>query len=136
MVGFTVTDPTSGDPMVIALSIIYHLARQAHVHALPVQAATHQTFANAISCGDLEHCRTISSIVSSCLATIFACTWVAIHPNIPGPDEGAVAVTARRAAVMFVALIAPELVVMWAIKNWTAARKLKTEYAGVACPCT
>ncbi len=29
--------------------------------------------------------RTTSDIVTSCLATIFACTWTAIHPNIPSP---------------------------------------------------
>ena len=38
-------------------------------------------------CADLTHCRTIWNIVWSCLVTIFLCTWVAVHPNIPCPKK-------------------------------------------------
>lgn len=36
-------------------------------------------------CDTLGRCRTIWNIIWSCLVTIFACVWVAIHPNIPQP---------------------------------------------------
>ncbi|KAF7370001.1 hypothetical protein MSAN_00630100 [Mycena sanguinolenta] len=32
---------------------------------------------------DINNSRTIFSIVWGCLATIFACTWVSVHPNVP-----------------------------------------------------
>ena len=39
------------------------------------------------SCSDISHCRTISSIIWSCIVTTFSCTWVAVHPNIPCPKK-------------------------------------------------
>ena len=68
------------------------------------------------------------NIVRSCLVTIFACTWFAIHPNIPDPAEGWIKVTSRRVGIMIMALIAPELVIMWAIRQWINARSLSKQY--------
>jgi hypothetical protein len=36
-----------------------------------------------VSCDDINCSWTFFSIVSGCLATIFAYTWVSVHPNIP-----------------------------------------------------
>lgn len=36
-------------------------------------------------CDTIGHCRTVWNIIWSCLITIFACTWVVVHPNIPQP---------------------------------------------------
>lgn len=102
------------------------------------------------SCDDLRHCtfnlmfpgrwlsdirenligRTIWNIVWSCLVTIFACTWVAVHPNIPDPDEKWVRIASRRVGITIMALIAPELVIVWAIRQWINARKLAQMYKG------
>src|SRR5258708_31531738 len=76
--------------MLAVLAVICHLAGQG-TQALPVQAPPilitidRRTLS---SCDDSHHCRTILNIISSCLATVFLCVWVAIHPNIPAPDEG------------------------------------------------
>ncbi|KAF7369946.1 hypothetical protein MSAN_00624200 [Mycena sanguinolenta] len=35
------------------------------------------------SCDNINSCRTLFSVVWGCLATIFACTWVSVHPNVP-----------------------------------------------------
>lgn len=43
-------------------------------------------------CNDINNCRTLVGIVSSCLATIFACVWIAVHPNIPGPERAPLSV--------------------------------------------
>ena len=72
--------------------------------------------------------RTIWSIIWSCLVTIFACTWVAVHPNIPDPDEKWHTVASRRVGITFMALIAPELVIMWAMRQLVSARKLAKQY--------
>lgn len=75
------------------------------------------------SCKDLGNYRTVSDIVQSCLALIFSCTWVAIHPNIPGPYEGTLKTTCRRIRIMVMALVAPELVILWALRQRIVARK-------------
>ena len=61
------------------------------------------------------------SIIWGCLATIFACSWVAVHPNIPAPS-GSIFLT--RLKLMGCMLIAPELVIMWAGRQWYAAHHI------------
>ncbi|KAG1848932.1 hypothetical protein DFJ58DRAFT_914932 [Suillus subalutaceus] len=66
--------------------------------------------------------RTLWDIIWSCAATLFACTWTAVHPNIPGMDEGKFAVFSRRLGIMMIALIAPELMITWATCQFLSAR--------------
>lgn len=72
--------------------------------------------------------RSIYDIIWSCLTTIFACTWIAIHPNIPHASEKLIL---RRLKTFALALIAPELIVLWAIRQWLASRRLARKYAGM-----
>jgi hypothetical protein len=55
-------------------------------------------------------------------------TWNAIHPNIPGVDEGKLAITSRRLFIMFIALVAPELIITWATRQYFSARKAAIEF--------
>ncbi|KAG2136382.1 uncharacterized protein EDB93DRAFT_1169690 [Suillus bovinus] len=71
------------------------------------------------SCGNT---RSLWDIIWSCVATLFACTWTAIHPNIPGMDEGKFTVFSRRLGIMMMALIAPELIITWATVQFLSAR--------------
>ncbi|KAJ7595433.1 hypothetical protein C8J56DRAFT_383337 [Mycena floridula] len=80
------------------------------------------------SCNDINNCRTTTDIVWSCLLTMFACTWVAIHPNIPGPDEGMMYPLARRFALMLAMILVPELVILWAMRQWFCAYKVSKEW--------
>ncbi|KIJ94276.1 hypothetical protein K443DRAFT_48209, partial [Laccaria amethystina LaAM-08-1] len=64
----------------------------------------------------------------SCFATIFACTWLSVHPNMPGPDEKSWMTALRRVEVMFWSLICPEMIIFWASRQWVAARSLRDEY--------
>ncbi|KAF8588771.1 hypothetical protein K439DRAFT_1629357 [Ramaria rubella] len=82
------------------------------------------------SCKDIDNCRTLWDIIWSCLATVLSCTWVAIHPNIPDPDEGRFRIALRRLEMFVVALIAPELVVAWAMRQWVAARMIAKQHRG------
>lgn len=66
--------------------------------------------------------RTLWDILLSCGWTLFACTWTAVHPNIPGMNEGKVAITSRRLFIMIMALIAPELMITWATRQFFSAR--------------
>lgn len=86
--------------------------------AIPAVEAVQST------CNNLHHCRTIWNIIWSCIATISACTWVTIHPNVPAPNDTKFAMFWRRVKVVLIALVAPEFIVMWAIRQWIVAREL------------
>ncbi|PBK59373.1 hypothetical protein ARMSODRAFT_899407, partial [Armillaria solidipes] len=52
-----------------------------------------------------------------CLVTIFACTWFAIHPNVPGRNittKGTISCIIQHARLMIMAILAPEIIVGWA----------------------
>ncbi|KAG2141001.1 hypothetical protein DEU56DRAFT_796588 [Suillus clintonianus] len=72
--------------------------------------------------------RTLWNILLSCGLTLFACTWTAIHTNIPGMDEGRVAITSRRLFLMVAALIVPELMITWATRQFFSARAAAKEF--------
>lgn len=55
--------------------------------------------------------------------TIFLCTWTAAHPNMPGPEQEKVVTGFFRAWLAMDSLITPELVIVWAMQQWFAARK-------------
>lgn len=86
--------------------------------------------ADAPSCDNLYDCRTLSTIIVSCLATLAACTWVSVHPNIPDFREGQLVLFLRRFRLMVLALVAPEVIVLWALRQRMVARRLAK---GVKC---
>jgi hypothetical protein len=74
-------------------------------------------------CDDINNCRKLFDIVWGCLVTIFAATWVSVHPNVPDARQGALKATARRLGVMLIAVIAPELIVFFAARQLAVAQK-------------
>ncbi|KAJ6449541.1 hypothetical protein C8R45DRAFT_1084201 [Mycena sanguinolenta] len=70
------------------------------------------------SCTDINSCRTLFSIVWGCLATIFACTWVSVHPNVPPPGLSRLQLFWRRLKMMLIAIIAPEIMVGFAARQF------------------
>ncbi|KAJ7130531.1 hypothetical protein C8R44DRAFT_906130, partial [Mycena epipterygia] len=66
--------------------------------------------------------RKLFDIIWGCLTTIFACTWVSVHPNVPPPKQGQLALFWRRLKMMLIAVIAPELMVGFAVRQFRAAR--------------
>ena len=69
--------------------------------------------------------RTVWDILWSCLATTFAVTWVSVHPNVPFLEETSCMVLKRRIFLMVLALLAPEVMIMWAFKQWRGAVMIK-----------
>lgn len=69
--------------------------------------------------------RTVLGILWSCIATTFACTWVSVHPNVPFKGEGKWTLLGRRIYLMFFSILAPEIMVMWAFKQWRGARMIR-----------
>lgn len=74
-----------------------------------------------------QHFRTIWNIIYSSIVTIFACTWIAVHPNVPGAHEPWFIRTRRRVMIFFVALLAPEFIVGWAASQYRTSRYLTKE---------
>jgi len=79
-------------------------------------------------CSDPHGCRSLWDIIRSCGFTIFLCTWAAVHPNIPSPDERWPKIAVRRVGLMFAALVVPEAIVGWALRQRLAAIKLAEEH--------
>ncbi|KAF9566516.1 hypothetical protein CPC08DRAFT_99773 [Agrocybe pediades] len=68
-------------------------------------------------------------IIWTCIATILAASWVSVHPNIPNPKEPAILKTLRRIEMMIWAIITPELIIFWAMRQWHSARSMEREFA-------
>ncbi|KAJ6573005.1 hypothetical protein DFH09DRAFT_1079160 [Mycena vulgaris] len=67
-------------------------------------------------------------IIWGCLTTIFACTWVSVHPNVPPPDQDWLALRWRRLWMMLMAVIAPEVMVGFAARQLFVAWRLSNEF--------
>ena len=93
--------------------------------AFPISPAADSIFAS--ECTSISHCRTIFGIVWSCLATIFACTWVAVHPNVPAPASEVYEVVFSRIIVTICALLVPEYIVAWAIRQFLVANHIQED---------
>ena len=102
-------------------------------HASPLTNLLAESSNNTTSVLDTPSClcptigRSTSDILWSCLATIFACSWVSIHPNIPGPNESR---WRNRLDLMFWTVFGPELIINWAFRQWLGARNLEKLYKG------
>ncbi|KAG2136378.1 uncharacterized protein EDB93DRAFT_788545 [Suillus bovinus] len=106
----------------LALTIILLLHIPFVYSSLPSLNDTSVTTLDVSSPSSCSNTRSLWDIIWSCAATLFACTWTAIHPNIPGMDEGKFAVFSRRLGIMMTALIAPELMVTLATMQFLSAR--------------
>ncbi|KAF7329628.1 hypothetical protein MKEN_00225800 [Mycena kentingensis (nom. inval.)] len=56
-------------------------------------------------------------IVWGCLTTVFACTWIAVHPNVPPPNQSWCRLIWRRMKLMLITIVAPELMVGFAARQ-------------------
>jgi len=70
--------------------------------------------------------RTLFGIIWSCLSTTILCAWTAVHPNVPPQSKW----QARwnRLELMFWMIVAPELVLAWAVRQFFAAKKIRDAY--------
>jgi hypothetical protein len=72
--------------------------------------------------------RSIYSILWSCFATIFACTWIVAHTNIPAPRDSHWAILGRWVAIMGYLLVAPEFVILLAARQHSTACHLTKKH--------
>ncbi|KAI3603625.1 hypothetical protein WG66_006086 [Moniliophthora roreri] len=79
-------------------------------------------------CIDINGCRTTTGILWSCLSVILICTWVAIHPNIPKVGTHSAVVVYKNIELMAIAILGPEIMILWAMRQWYSAKKIAEQY--------
>ena len=131
--------PASPIAMVHTALLIPALAALGRIHAVPTIAFPRLNISSSIgnssapsACDDINSCRTLWSIIYGCIATIFACTYLALHPNVPDPRHTQWRIRAARICSVFMAFFVPEFVVAGAASQWWAVRKDKTSFQGVS----
>ncbi|KAK7028222.1 hypothetical protein VNI00_014912 [Paramarasmius palmivorus] len=115
--------------------LLYALARPI-ASSLSASSTNNSTSFDPITgeCIDINGCRTTTGILWSCLSVIFICTWVAIHPNIPkvqdkeGKPWNPAAVIYQNVELMVVALLAPEFMILWAMRQREKAKKIGKQF--------
>ncbi|KAG1726488.1 hypothetical protein EDD22DRAFT_443078 [Suillus occidentalis] len=75
--------------------------------------------------------RTLRGILWSCGLTLFACTWTAVHPNIPAVNDGTIRITFYRLCLMIMALSSPEFLITWSVSQFFIARRAAKHFNGV-----
>jgi hypothetical protein len=104
----------------LLLYLFVHLLQSKNGSAAPVSNSP-EPRALTDACDDINNCRKLFDIVWGCLATIFACTWVSVHPNVPPPCQNWLALLWRRLKMMLIAVVAPELIVGFAARQFLVA---------------
>jgi hypothetical protein len=77
-----------------------------------------------------EQPRTVIEIVYGCLITLILCVSYCIRPNISSPDSSSLLVMIRKLRIILWVVIAPELIVSWAVNQWVEGNKVAKQYAG------
>jgi len=72
--------------------------------------------------------RSLFYIVGVCTLPIFYCGWVTVHRNIPRQRESVIRALWGRYKMLLWVIVAPELVLAWAARQWAAARAIAKIY--------
>ncbi|KAJ7038362.1 hypothetical protein C8F04DRAFT_359624 [Mycena alexandri] len=105
----------------LLLLFLVHVAKKsniAHANILELRADE----------ADINNSRALFDIIWGCLATVFACTWVAVHQNVPPPDLGWLSLQLRKLKMMLFTVVAPELVVCLAARQFFDARSIAQKF--------
>ena len=124
------------------LVFVYYLAYSIDASPIPpINGSFEQN-----SCTNLTHCRTVWNvwnIIWSCLVTILSCTWVAVHPNFSCPKKWEakncverwiwnliLSFAEHRLPLFVCALLVPEYVLAWAIRQYLRAQEIARDNKG------
>ncbi|KAF8331703.1 uncharacterized protein EI90DRAFT_2871537, partial [Cantharellus anzutake] len=72
--------------------------------------------------------RMIWGIVYSCLLTVFACVWTAVHPDLPQSYDDNVLVFILRIVTMIWSLVSPEFTLVLAWDQFLISRKISEKF--------
>lgn len=96
--------------------------------SLFVGAAPARLMASAISPSQ-EHTfntnyRSTAEIVWSCIVTVFACTWLSVHPNVSSANSSWTLRMKDRISLMVWGIAAPEFLVIFAYRQWRGSKDI------------
>ncbi|KAG1896997.1 uncharacterized protein F5891DRAFT_563029 [Suillus fuscotomentosus] len=104
------------------------------IQAAPTTNTTNTTTNDSVKAPSFTT-RTLWTIISSSVLTLFACIYSAIHPNIPSPKNSSWHhILWRQLTIMTMALIAPELIVTWAMRQWFSAHQVTKQFGKLGYP--
>ncbi|KAF9254661.1 hypothetical protein L218DRAFT_992212 [Marasmius fiardii PR-910] len=106
--------------------ILYALAFPLLNNSLSISRATAMDVDQ--QCNELNHCRTLTNIIYNCLSVIVLCVWTSVHPNVPLVSQSSTRWKWDRLQISFVALFLPELILVWAMRDWYNARRVFQKY--------
>ncbi|KAF8645411.1 hypothetical protein AX16_007835 [Volvariella volvacea WC 439] len=87
------------------------------------------TFAAISDCiRDPRKIRSTPELVWNCLGTIFVCTYAAIHPNMPDRNASKRRRMWQKAKTSLYALLAPEVIIVFAMRQRVFASKIARQY--------
>lgn len=69
-------------------------------------------------------------IVWGCVTTIFICTWVSYHPDVPDIRYSERRIFAIRILSVLSSVIAPEMLLVKAFKDWFIVRNYQPSFHG------
>ena len=72
-------------------------------------------------------------IIWSCLVTLGVCVWAMLHLNVPAKADSQYTLFLRRARWMTLAILAPELVMLFASGQWASAKRSVAEMPELGC---
>ena len=126
----------------LLILFVYYIVQWASVDAGPIPPVDYRSLAPN-HCTDTSHCRSILNIIWSCLITVLSSTWIALHPNVPSPKKRVanswiercirnplLSFAEHRLPLFICALLLPEYVLAWAIRQYLSAREIANQDKG------
>ena len=126
----------------LLILFVYYIVQRASVDASPISPVDYRSLAPN-HCTDISYCRSMWNIIWSCIITVLSSTWVALHPNIPSPKKRVangwiekcirnplLSFAEHRLPLFICALLLPEYVLAWAIRQFLSAREIANQDKG------
>lgn len=109
--------------MVRTALLILALAAELHAAPIPALSALNassfaQSSPSHSACNDIHGCRTLWSVIYGCIITIFSCTYLSFHPDVPDASHTVWRIRVVHACAVFFGFLIPELVVAKAAVRW------------------
>jgi hypothetical protein len=115
-------------PMITLLCLVWAVYSAAAPHNLDPSPNGSIDEYGATQLSDMTQTKTLWSLIWGCLTIIISCTWTSVHSNIPGPECGKRGIWFRRLQLCLIAILAPEWMVMLALRQRGHAKQLMRVY--------
>uniref|UniRef100_A0A0W0EW14 Uncharacterized protein n=2 Tax=Moniliophthora roreri TaxID=221103 RepID=A0A0W0EW14_MONRR len=110
--------------------LLYALSRPIPISETAVDSNVFASSLNPFSppCDNINKCRTVIDILWNCYSVVILCTWVTVHPNVPKVGRHTAVVLLEYCLIIFIALLTPELITLWALCQWLSSREVAKKY--------